>query len=263
MRDQDQLTQLVQDARRFIMYHKGAIESYPLQTYASALLFSPTGSLIRRLFQHEEPQEIAIRPAMSVGWSACLQTLEGHSDPVWSVAFSHDSTQLASASYDGIVKIWDASSGACMQSLESHSSTVGSVAFSHDSAQLASAYWDNTVKIWDASSGVCMQTLNIGQVLHNLSFDSTARFLYTETGTIVIQSLEISSMKDTEEPKRPLYQDINLNLDRIWVKHADNNMLWIPSEYRPSCSTVCGTMVGMGVRSGRVWSCRIDLQYLQ
>ncbi|KAF2628723.1 hypothetical protein BU25DRAFT_439225 [Macroventuria anomochaeta] len=92
MGSQDQLTQLIQDARRFFMYHKGAIESYPLQTYASALLFSPTGSLIRHLFQHEEPQEITIRPAMSDGWSACLQTLESHSSSVRSVALSHDST---------------------------------------------------------------------------------------------------------------------------------------------------------------------------
>ncbi|KAH6101962.1 hypothetical protein HBI64_254150 [Parastagonospora nodorum] len=159
MRDQDGLSQLVQDARRFIMYHKGAIEGYPLQTYASALLFSPVGSLIRQLFQHEAPKEITIRPALSDSWSACLQTLEGHSGCVWSVAFSHDSAQLASASDDSTVKIWDASSGACLQTLEGHSSMVYSVAFSHDSAQLASASNDSTVKIWDASSGACLQTL--------------------------------------------------------------------------------------------------------
>ncbi|KAF2030406.1 NACHT-domain-containing protein [Setomelanomma holmii] len=98
MRDHDELSQLVGDARRFIMYHKGAINGYPLQTYASALLFSLTGSLIRQLFQHEEPEKIGVRPKLSDGWSACLQTLEGHSGYVSSVTFSHDSTQLASAS---------------------------------------------------------------------------------------------------------------------------------------------------------------------
>ncbi|KAH7061013.1 quinon protein alcohol dehydrogenase-like superfamily, partial [Paraphoma chrysanthemicola] len=159
MCDQDKLAELVQDARRFIMYHKGAIERYPLQTYTSALLFSPTGSLIRQLFQHEEPETIGIRPGLSDGWSACLQTLEGHSDSVKSVAFSHDSARLASASSDNTVKIWDASSGACLQTLEGHSDSVKSVAFSHDSARLASASDDSTVKIWDASSGACLQTL--------------------------------------------------------------------------------------------------------
>jgi WD40 repeat protein len=147
MCNQNRLAELVQDARRFIMYHKGAIEGYPLQTYASALLFSPTGSLIRQLFQHEEPQAISIRPTLSEEWSACLQTLEGHSGDVNSVAFSHDSTRLASASRDSTVKIWDASTGACMHTLKGHSSPVSSVAFSHDSTRLASAFYDSTVKI--------------------------------------------------------------------------------------------------------------------
>ncbi|KAF2820928.1 HET-domain-containing protein [Ophiobolus disseminans] len=125
-RDQNKFIQLVQDAQRFIMYHRGAIESYPLQTYASALVFIPTDSMIRRLFHHEEPEEITIRPAMNDKWSACLQTLEGHSDYVNSVAFSHDSTRLASASSDSTIKIWDASSGACLQTLEGYSGDVSS-----------------------------------------------------------------------------------------------------------------------------------------
>lgn len=60
------------------MYHQGVIENNPLQEYASALLFSPTKSLIRELFQHEEPEYIKIIPAMSDEWNACLQTLEDH-----------------------------------------------------------------------------------------------------------------------------------------------------------------------------------------
>jgi WD40 repeat protein len=58
---------------------------------------------------------------MDHNWSACLQTLEGHSSFVMSVAFSHDSTRLASVSSDSTVKIWDASSGACLQTPEGHS----------------------------------------------------------------------------------------------------------------------------------------------
>jgi WD40 repeat protein len=227
----------------------------------------------------------------------CLQTLEGHSDQVWSVAFSHDSAQLASASNDGTVKIWDASSGACLQTLtghsrdiafshdstqlasaswgntvkiwdassgvclqtlEGHSGGVTSVAFSHDSAQLASASWDETVKIWDASSGACLQTIHTDRVLRNLSFDSTGSCLYTDMGVIVIQSSEVSGTNDTEKLGRPLYQGTGLSADGIWIKHADNNILWVPSEYRPSCSSVGGSTIAIGVGSGRVWSCRID-----
>src|SRR6266480_52695 len=153
------LVGLVRDARRFIMYHKWAIEKSPLQAYTSALVFSPGRSLIRGLFKEEEPKWITIKPAIGDKWSACLQTLEGHRGWVWSVAFSHDSARLASASGDNTVKIWDASSGECLQTLEGHRGWVSSVAFSHDSARLASASGDNTVKIWDASSGECLQTL--------------------------------------------------------------------------------------------------------
>src|SRR4051812_42141974 len=45
------LINLVQDTRRFIMYHKGTIENSPLQIYASALLCSPARSQIRQLFR--------------------------------------------------------------------------------------------------------------------------------------------------------------------------------------------------------------------
>ncbi|KAF2193435.1 hypothetical protein K469DRAFT_549877 [Zopfia rhizophila CBS 207.26] len=146
--DASALIELVRDARRFIMYHKWAIENSPLQAYASALVFSPARSLIRGLFKEEEPKWIAIKPAMGDKWGACLQTLEGHSDTVWSVAFSHNSARLASASGDSTVKIWDVSSGECLQTLEGYSDSVNSVAFSHDSARLASASDDRTVKIW-------------------------------------------------------------------------------------------------------------------
>ncbi|KFY68440.1 hypothetical protein V496_01062 [Pseudogymnoascus sp. VKM F-4515 (FW-2607)] len=92
------------------------------------------------------------------------QTLKGHSWSVGSVAFSHDSRLLASASSDKTVKIWDTATGTLQQTLRGHSSAVDSIAFSHDSRLLASASYDNTVKVWDTATGTLQQTLE-GQTL--------------------------------------------------------------------------------------------------
>jgi WD40 repeat protein len=195
-----------------------------------------------------------------VSSGACLQTLEGHSSAVWSVVFSHDSTRLASASRDNTVKIWDANSGACLQTLEGHSYWVRSVAFSHDSTRLASASDDRTVKIWDASSGACLQTLEVGRPLYSLSFDATSSYLLTEIGyTNVSTSMGFRTKNDTVF-QCPQYLGACISLDDIWIMCNGKNLLRIPPEYRTSCSSVCGDTIGMGVRSGRIWICSINLR---
>ncbi|KAH8744604.1 hypothetical protein F5883DRAFT_21603 [Diaporthe sp. PMI_573] len=383
--DASALIELVRDARRFIRYHKQTIENSPLQAYASALVFSPTHSLIRCLFKEEEQKGITIKPAMGDKWSPCLQTLEGHSGVVTSAAFSHDSTRLASASHDETVKIWDASSGGCLrtlkghkgqvtsvafshdstrlvsassdettvkiwdassgnclqtlegysswvlsvafshdsarlalallggtvgiwnassgdclQTLEGHSSSVNSVTFSHDSARLASGSDDETVKIWNASSGDCLQTLKghsdvvtsvafshdstrlasassdktvkiwdasngaylqtfkIGKVLHNISFDTTGSYLHTEIGAVSISATPLvpSSTPTIIESQHPKYQGLALSADGTWITHNSENLVWLPLEYRPSCSAMIGKKIGIGVANGRVWICQ-------
>ncbi|KAL2198040.1 NACHT domain-containing protein, partial [Corynascus similis CBS 632.67] len=110
----------VRDAYRFSLYHKWGIENSPLQVYASALIFSPARSITWNQYRNEEPEWITQKPAMADDWSSCLQTLEGHSNSVISVAWSHDSARLASASHDETVKIWDPTTGQCQSTLEGH-----------------------------------------------------------------------------------------------------------------------------------------------
>jgi len=125
----------------------------------------------------------------------CLQTLEGHGYRVNSVVFSHNSKQLASASWDNLVKIWDAETRKCLQTLEGHGHAVLSVVFSHDSKWLASASWDKMVKIWDVETGKCLQTLeghhdmvnsvvfsHDSKQLASASLDETVKIWDAETG---------------------------------------------------------------------------------
>jgi WD40 repeat protein len=140
-------------------------------------------SLIRQLFQHEELNEIAIRPAMSDSWSACLQTLEGHSG-VWSVAFSHDSAQLASASQDNTVKIWDASSGACLQTLEDYSGQPSSA----DLISILVSLYSNGIvtkpqqpvpqEIAISSDNTWISDNNLSDVMNSSRHEGSRRLLY-------------------------------------------------------------------------------------
>ena len=220
-------------------------------------MFTPEKSVVRNTFQNQFLAWLSLPPQVDSDWDACLQTFEGHSDWVRSVAFSHNSTRLASASDDNIVKIWDASSGECLQTFEGHSYWVWSVAFSHDSARLASGSGDKTVRIWDASSGECLQTLIIGKTLDRISFDISNSYLHTDIGTIGI-SIPSGSRLSNSKPQSPQYKGLGLSSDDEWITYDSENLLWLPLEYRSLCSAVSGNMIGIGVRTGKIWICKIE-----
>jgi WD40 repeat protein len=72
---------------------------------------------------------------------------------VQSVSFSPNGKQLASASWDQTIRLWNLSNlGALPQVLSTPSDRlagISSVAFSPDGTRLASGTWDQEVQIWD------------------------------------------------------------------------------------------------------------------
>jgi WD40 repeat protein len=72
-------------------------------------------------------------PKVEENWSSELQTLEGHSHWVWSVAFSQVGQILASGPDDETIKLWDPTTGALKHTL-SVGGIIASIEFFQASA---------------------------------------------------------------------------------------------------------------------------------
>lgn len=107
-----------------------------------------------------------------------LMQLNGHSAPVWSVAFSPNGRFILSGSggyeVNGVtpvfrngrpvsaghdLRLWDATTGESLRQFGGHANWVRSVAFSPDGKLAVSGSWDATAQVWDLASGEQVRVL--------------------------------------------------------------------------------------------------------
>jgi WD40 repeat protein len=161
-----------------------------------------------------------------------LQTLEGHTDWVTSVAFSPDGKQIVSGSRDTTVRRWDAATGQqLLPVLKGHTSWVTSVAFSPDGKQIVSGSRDRTVRRWDAATGQQLLPVLKG-------------YIYG-----------VTSVAFSPDGK----QIPTLCVSENWLAEGTTNLLWLPPGYRPSCEATWGGVIALGHQSGGVSILQLQL----
>ena len=118
------------------------------------------------------------------------------------IAFSPDSTTLASISGNRSVKLWDVTPGNISSALKrpvlratiSHGQAgVTSIAFSADGGTLASGSTDKTVKLWDTIGGSLRATLQEAAAVRALAFSPDRRTLAIGLGTGEVKLRDVAT----------------------------------------------------------------------
>ena len=86
--------------------------------------------------------------------------LDGHTNKIFSAAFSPDGHTLATGAADQTIRLWDIDDMRERLILKGHSDAISSLSWSSDGRIIASASWDKSVKLWETSTGKELATLS-------------------------------------------------------------------------------------------------------
>ncbi|BAU67481.1 WD-repeat protein (plasmid) [Stanieria sp. NIES-3757] len=115
-----------------------------------------------------------------------IQTLQGHDNWVFSVAFSPEGQTLASASHDQTVRLWNIETGEYLHICRGHNHLVSSVAFHPHGQIVASGSQDQTVRLWQVKTGTCLRVLQASRLYEGMNITGTKGLTSAQKTTLKI-----------------------------------------------------------------------------
>ncbi|GKZ76439.1 hypothetical protein AnigIFM56816_006703 [Aspergillus niger] len=154
--DYPELFEFVDDGRQFVNHRGTEIADAPLQIYYSALIFSPTSSVLRRQYLKEIPRWIHITSTTYDSWGQSERTFRC-TDP-HCASFSPDSTSIAVGTIYGSIWIWNLITGELEQTLWDNGTryengVVLGLLFSASGRDLTAVYENGTIITFNVLTG--------------------------------------------------------------------------------------------------------------
>jgi len=123
----------------------GRLVSFGFVNNIGPVRFSPNGKQLAVANSTNDGQVTILDAATD----RTVTVLTAHTRQTQDLAYSPDSTLLATASIDHTVRIWDAHTGLQLRVLD-HPDAVNNVAFTPDGKSVATLDFNGTIRIWDA-----------------------------------------------------------------------------------------------------------------
>ena len=230
MSESPELQSLINDAVRFVKAHLQTIEIAPLQVYLSALIFSPTNSLVKKQYIFHLNEYLAAFDCTLDNWDAVSQTIPADANVRPRLLLSNDGKELVSSTQEGL-QIWDTTTGSLQDQLKFPANHICDYLILNPGGQLLGyfllPYADEEplmIQVWNLATRTLLKTRD----LTPLALGKFTSMAFTEDNDVLVASGDDQGFTVT---------NLSQGSSKCLKSHSNSSKKkWIDAKLSPRCN---------------------------